>query len=88
MLFLRTPVLQGGEHVRTKIVPDLKNEPTQASDPGGPSVALLQGHGANLFAKATSLGWVDDGGEGPLEYLMRRAYETGSDDARNGHRSE
>lgn len=38
-------------------------------------------HGANLLKTAREQGWADDG-DGPLEFLIRLAYETGYDDAR------
>jgi hypothetical protein len=37
-------------------------------------------HGANLFKSAESIGYKNDGGEGPLEFLLRITYETGWDD--------
>jgi len=40
---------------------------------------LEKRHGANLINRAKTLGWKNDG-EGPLEYLMRRCYEQGSED--------
>ena len=37
-------------------------------------------HGKMLFEKAASLGWVDDGGEGPFEFLTRTTYEVAFQD--------
>lgn len=37
-------------------------------------------HGAGLFKRAAELGRTDEA-EGPLEYLMRRSYEQGAEDA-------
>jgi hypothetical protein len=45
-------------------------------------------HGAHLFKTARGQGWTEDSGEGPLEYLMRRCYETGHDDARREAKGE
>lgn len=42
-------------------------------------------HGQNLFRVAEELGWKDNG-EGPLEFLMRRSYETGQDDLRRAQK--
>lgn len=41
----------------------------------------LYRHGKQLFTRAKQLGWVDDGIESPLEYLLRKSYEAGMDDA-------
>lgn len=43
-------------------------------------------HGANLFKLSKMMGFTDDDGEGPLEYLMRITYQTGWDDARKDPR--
>lgn len=54
-----------------------------------PDEARLLRHARGLFQTAKSMGWVDDGGEGPQEFLMRLCYETGLDDAKravNGER--
>ena len=42
--------------------------------------AKMISYGRFLFERAKSLGWKDDDGEGPLEYITRMAYETGWDD--------
>jgi hypothetical protein len=43
-------------------------------------VDKLISYGRFLFERANLLGWKDDGGEGPLEYITRMAYETGWND--------
>lgn len=40
----------------------------------------LTNYGRFLFERAKLLGWKDDDGEGPLEYVTRMAYETGWND--------
>ena len=45
-------------------------------------------HGRHLFERAKSLGWQDDDGEGPLEFIIRMAYDTGWNDHANRNNQE
>lgn len=39
-------------------------------------------HGAHLIKMAKSLGWIEDSGEGPYEYICRVHYCQGLEDGR------
>ena len=45
-------------------------------------------HGKHLLETARSEGWTPSMGEGPLEYLMRKCYETGHEDAVRAQRGD
>jgi hypothetical protein len=45
----------------------------------------VTGNGHHLLRSAKSLGWPDDGGEGALEFILRRTREIALIDAVEGH---